>query len=329
MPPARCFEKGFTLKTLPRLMRTSALALALVVGLPAIAANPTTSASITDTFNAPAVELIAPGTDPRTELRYAPEIGDRQTVRLEIKLQLNGTVGQQNLPALPTPTVTLQMDLFPSNIEANGDIAYTSEIISALLKDEAGADATVTNRMRETLSSIVGVKGQGVTTSRGFNKSLSFQAPATADSNVLEMLRSTEQSIQQLGAPFPAEPVGVGASWRVSSETMLNGVKIFQSSTYTLENLNNGEATLSVTVSQAADRQSISAQGLPADMKAELVMLQGDGVGRQTISLTKLAPSFADFNLKTTTESSLTQGQTNVPAKQTMDLAVVVETIGG
>ncbi len=317
------------MKNLPRLFRTSALALALVVGLPAVAGDNPSNSPAVHSASAPSVELIAPGTDPRNELRYAPEIGVRQTVRMEIKLQLNGTVGEQSLPSLPTPTVSMQMDLYPQSIESNGDIKYTSEIISALLKDETGTDETVTSRMRETLSSIVGVKGQGVTSSRGFNKSLSFEAPATADSNVIEMLRSTEQSIQQLGAPFPAEPVGIGASWRVSNETTLNGVKIFQSSTYTLESLNNGEATLSVTVSQAADRQAINTSGMPSGMKAELVMLQGDGTGRQTISLNRLAPNFADFSLKTTTESSLTQGDTNVPAKQTMDLAVVVETIGG
>ncbi len=311
-----------------KITRLAALAV-LCVGLPAsVSQAQSTFASSSGSFSTsePSIELVNPGAEPRQELRYVPTLGAKQSVKMSIKLNLQGSVGQQQLPEWPTPTVTFVLDLTPTNIYEDGDIVYTTQISQANLEESGSTDAGIASKMRETLQSLVGVGGRGVMSGRGFNKELSFTAPENASASVLQMLKSAEQSIQQIGAPFPAEAVGAGASWRVTGESTQNGMKISQTSTYTIESWNENNVTLSLSVSQTAGRQDLTNANLPGSFKFELVNLQGDGTGKQTISFGLLAPSFATFDLTTVTESNLQQGQTNVPAKQTMNLAVAIET---
>ena len=65
-------------------------------------------------------------------------------------------------------------------------------------------------------------------------------------------METMQTSFGQMGAPFPEEPVGVGATWRVTSNVELGGMRLDQVTTFALVERSADGGKLDIDLKQSA-----------------------------------------------------------------------------
>jgi hypothetical protein len=151
---------------------------------------------------------------------------------------------------------------------------------------------------------MVGVKGSFIMDNRGFNKGGNFILPEGVDNNLKQMVRQMSKSIEQLTSPLPAEAVGKGAKWRVSSSSDFSGMNMNVISTYELASWQDGVASLNLSIEQQANPQNITSPQLPPGTTLTLKSLASQGRGAITRRLDRLNPFRSTASVSSNSEMS-------------------------
>ena len=264
------------------LRRTPALLLAalLAFGLtsvpePAPAADPT-------------VTLTDAGNGKKKALRFTPKKGLKESMTMAIDMSMEMSMGGQEMPAQDLPVMTMVMDTEINDVnKEDGTFTYTFKFT----KMDVGASDTLPpaaiEQMKAKLGEMVGMEGHATMTARGFSRDGDFVLPEGAGKDLQETLDSMTQSMDQMVAPLPEEPVGVGAKWTVVSKVSSNGMQIDQTANYEFVSLIDGVLELKVGIVQAAPVQTVD---LGAQGSFELVRYTGSGDGTTSLNLTQIMP---------------------------------------
>lgn len=186
--------------------------------------------------------LVDPGAEPRAVIVAEPS-QDQQSATLTTE----STIVQQIDAAAPqdfsTPALTMPMTATSSETQG----ADTLDIAMTL-----GAATTPDATLQASLSPTEGSSARLTTTASGAVTALTIDPSPDAR----DIARSAvEQALSQAvyrAVPFPAEPVGVGASWTVTQE-VVSGISLKQTTTVTLKALDDGVATVDVAVEQSPE----------------------------------------------------------------------------
>ena len=252
----------------------------------------------------PQVELLNPGAEPRQQLRLKPAIDLKETTVMTLKMDMEISAAGRSSPAKsPVSVMTFQTKV--TKIDPNGDIHYESAYTNVdITGDPGNTPPAVRDAMRSTLKSMVGMKGSFIRDNRGFNKGGNFILPEGADNNLKQMVRQMSKSLEQVASPLPAEAVGKGAKWRVSSSSDFSGIKVNDISTYELASWQDGVASLKVSIEQQANPQNITSPQLPAGTTLTLKSLASQGGGATTMRLDRLMPVRSTWSVSSNSEMS-------------------------
>jgi hypothetical protein len=252
----------------------------------------------------PQVELLNPGVEPRQQLRLKPAIDLKETTVMTLKMDMEISAAGRSSPAKsPVSVMTFQTKV--TKIDPNGDIHYESAYTNVdITGDPGNTPPAVRDAMRSTLKSMVGMKGSFIMDNRGFNKGGNFILPEGADNNLKQMVRQMSKSLEQVASPLPAEAVGKGAKWRVSSSSDFSGIKVNDISTYELASSQDGVASVNVTIEQQANPQNITSPQLPAGTTLTLKSLASQGRGATTMRLDRLMPVRSTWSVSSNSEMS-------------------------
>lgn len=254
----------------------------------------------------PTVSLLDPGAEPQRALRYRPKKGEKQTLKtiieMEVATKLKGAPGPNNKMPPMHMTMTTQITAAGDN-----EFTYDFEITEASVGEAAGVPKTIQASVEKELGNLVGLKGTATVDSRGFTSEANLQGTAKMPPRIRELLRSMQQSLEQMSAPLPEEAVGRGAKWRVDQSIRQNGMLIEQQSVFEVVEIGKKTVELSISIDQHADAQTMSAPGLPAG--TQLNRLVGKGNGTTVLNLGKLAPESSVVNVKTSTSMSVMVGR--------------------
>jgi hypothetical protein len=233
----------------------------------------------------PTVNLLEAGSGPKAPLRYAPEAGSKTTVTMTMNMTASASFGDQAMPPQVVPPITMTMDTEVS--EVSGDsFTLGFRYSSVELGTAEGAPPGTAEAMKQMLDELVGLEGHSTMSSRGFVTDGSFVPKEGASPQVQEIAANFEKSINQLAAPLPAEPVGVGARWEVLTDVESGGITVSQRAEYTLKARNGDNATMDVKVTQSAAEQTITTpQG-----SAKLLSMTATGSGATTLSIKGALP---------------------------------------
>jgi hypothetical protein len=121
-------------------------------------------------------------------------------------------------------------------------------------------------------------------------RSLELDSSSLDDPRLAQLLDQLQQSLGQMGAPFPEEPVGIGARWAVTSEVQQQGMKLQQVATYELTELSGDKGAARIDLKQFAPRGAVTPPGLPPNVKAEIVSLDSRGLGKLRFDLKRSVP---------------------------------------
>ncbi|MEG4912234.1 MULTISPECIES: DUF6263 family protein [unclassified Microcoleus] len=253
----------------------------------------------------PQVELLNPGVEPRQELRLKPAIDVKQTTVMTVKMDMEISASGRSSPGAKIPVSVMTFETKVTKIDPNGDIhyefAYTN---SDIVGDTGNMPPAVRDAMRSALKSMVGVKGSFIMDNRGFHKGGDIILPEKADNNLKQMVRQMSKSLEQLASPLPAEAVGKGAKWRVSSSSDLSGMNLNNIYTYELASWQDGVASLNVSIEQQANPQNITSPQLPAGTTLTLKSFSSQGGGSTTMRLDRLMPFRSTVSVSSNSEMS-------------------------
>lgn len=236
-----------------------------------------------DGFGPDGMKLLSEGRGPKQELRFKVGSGDQQELAMGLTLKLSMTADGTTMPTQSVPRMSLSMDSTVLRVAPNGDITYEMRL--------DGGD-----------SDVPPMSGSATITARGIAKNVSFGATMGGNPQLQQAMQTMRGSIEQFSAPFPSEPVGVGARWQHKLEQEVMGIEMKQITTFTLVSLKGTRGKVMITVEQEADADDFELPGFPGGASVELDEFKGRGSGYIVFDLEKIGPVEAELQLKISIE---------------------------
>src|SRR6476469_524208 len=253
----------------------------------------------------PQVELLNPGVEPRQQLRLKPAIDVKETTVMTVKMDMEISASGRSSPGAKIPVSVMPFETKVTKLDPNGDIHYEFTYTNSDIAGDTGnTQPAALDAMRSALKNIVGVKGSFIMDNRGFHKGGDIILPEGADNNVKQMVRQMSKSLEQIASPLPAEAVGKGAKWRVSSSSDFSGINVNDISTYELASWQDGVVSLNVSIEQQANPQNITDPQLPPGTTLTLKSFASKGRGAATMRLDRLMPFRSTASVSSNSEMS-------------------------
>jgi hypothetical protein len=235
------------------------------------------------------VKLLEPGAEPRAKLRYRYEKGRVEHARLVsgsgLTMELTGK--KVELPKMPDMVMTATIRI--TELLDTGSARRNLQIDRVEMK-KAALEPTVRQEVEQALGRLEGLKGRDLIDSRGFIHELKLEK-TQAQGELRQFLESMQQALGQMGAPFPEEEVGKGARWRIDTNVSQQGIKLQQTATYELVEIDGDKGRATIELEQRAPSGKVNPPGLPPGIKAELISLDSRGNGEMRFDLAKMVPT--------------------------------------
>jgi hypothetical protein len=241
----------------------------------------------------PRVSLIAPGQEPRAELRY--KLAENKTIvsGMKLELEMRMDVAGKVTPAR-MPMIGMNMELRTGKRDRKGEgIGVTGEISSVVVLGDA-PDAQAKQRLGEAMSKIKGLKVSYVVSDRGEVRDIQVDVSPDLGPTAEQLVDQMKQSFSSTVAPLPQEAVGIGATWQ-SVARMTPGTDVLQYTTYRLKSVKADKIELETETKQLAAQSHVTLPG--AASKARLKSFASNGVGSTLLDLTSAAPAHGDATM--------------------------------
>lgn len=193
---------------------------------------------------------------------------------------ISQTIGGTPLPTNPAVGTVVETAV---SVRPLGD-NYTiqSEIISATAAP--GTDPLIANAMETELANIIGLTTSVTLTNRGIQIPDSVSVEGAEG---LGALQQTVESLAQIQAPLPLEPVGVGAMWRTTSAIDFEGATLINTTDYRIASIEGTVITMTILGTQEIPAGSeLVLEGL----EVEVTSWTGSSTGESVIDLATISP---------------------------------------
>jgi hypothetical protein len=230
------------------------------------------------------VELLEPGEGERVELRLSAEVGQTERMRMEQVMTMQIQLGGQQVPEVEMPPIQMDFELRTTHIGDDGAMRHESRVIALQVLGEG----PLVPRLEQELAPMRDLSGWDVVDARGRLVASRYDLPASASPELRNSLQRMQDAMRQLMPPLPEAPVGVGARWRAVSD-IRSQIAFRQTSTYTLESIEDGRIVLSVQTEQSADPQPMESD--QPGVTAELLAFDGEASTRIELALDRMVPT--------------------------------------
>lgn len=278
-----------------------------------------------DTSTDERVVIVDVGSKPRKVLRYEIKEGSRATSRMTMGFDMSMAMGDQQMPDQQIPPMVSTISTLVTDV-SNDRITFEMTYDSFSIKDGPAHSQEIVSALRQAVKGISGMGGTFVMNDRGVVLEGSVDVPEGVDPTFAQMLDQVSAQTEQLATPFPAQPIGEGASWVVTNETEVGGFTTDTTTTYTLLSRSQDTFELEVEMEQSAKPQNISMPGMPAGATAEILKLEGSGEGTTRGSTSMLLPSATMASSSNVRMKITTEGETTLMT-QGMDITVSMKTL--
>lgn len=264
--------------------------------------------------NAPTVRLLDSGRGPKKELRFTAKPGLKRTLTMTMTMAMTMSMGGTAMPTTRIPPIRMVVDMKVTEVAANGDLTYTFELRRPQIVADKSTPKAMITAMEDAVKGMTGLSGHAVVTSRGFTREANVELPLTANAQTRQLVDSLRQSMAQISAPVPEEPIGKGARWETITRLDQNGMVLDQTATSTVTDLKGDRVKLDLAIVQSAKPQTITSQGVSVQIEA----YAATGSGSTTLEMRKLVPSRAAMSL----ESAMKMKSAGQKMGMTLELAM-------
>ena len=236
------------------------------------------------------IELKDAGSGAKAPLLYTFTTGNTTQWSFEADSQM--AFAQMPKQALPTMKATLS--LTATKVDKKGTGTFTGRIENAVLSLPSNPKATkLLKSINDQLVRLKSLKIRLKVDRHGKVFDVNVGKLKNASAEITTILATFNQQFQQVATPLPTQPVGEGATWRVTQQVTANNVKLKQQTTYSLTRRNSatGEFSLSIGIRQSASPQALKLPGVPSNVSVRLLKAEGDGKSTMNINSAYLGAS--------------------------------------
>ncbi len=283
---------------------------------------------ITITKPPPTVTLLDAGQEPRKELRLKFVEGATQQSIMTITMSQTATVDEEETPSQVIPPIIQTMEIHIDSVELDGSAKISLEILEAHADAQAkGVDPVLVGLLNDAYADIAGLFVTSHVTPRGIYTSTTFELPENTPPGYEQIIQSMSQSLDQMSNPFPIEPVGVGAIWRVVSVVEL-GAPLVVKREFELVAIDGDTITLRTTgdVQLIHDKAPADIPELPEGMSMTFDSIFGSVTGSATQNLHELMPRSAKGSQQTTIVSTMTFDDEEIKSNIQTNLVLEIAT---
>ena len=268
----------------------------------------------------PTVTLDSPGTQPRQPMTLRLAAGSSAKVAMVNKLTLKITVGGQAVPASVVPGTRQVVTQRVDKVEADGAAIVSVTFSDAAVVPTPGADPAVVQATQAGLEPLNRIRGTQTIGPDGAVKSATFDTGAVTDPAIKGTLDSMTSQLGSLSAPFPREPVGVGARWTVTSTATIAGLRMTTTTRYTLRSRSGDRYELDQTQEAVAVPGPVPLPNLPAGALASVTSFTVKSTGQISGDLTRHLPTKSSVKGTGDGAFSMTIGSEKVSMTQNMTM---------
>jgi hypothetical protein len=284
---------------------------------PAVAQVPPAPAPATKTAPQPtkSLEMLDVGIEPRQELRFNPAVNSKQTLTMKIASELGMMMDGKSLQESKSK-VEMKMDLAVKKIDPNGDINYDYIYTSVDILPDPSMSADTIKFIKEKMATVVGTKGSVVMDRTGQIKSQTLVVSKNIDPTIQKSIESSNKQMESFSIPLPTTKVGKGARWKVAQISKVDNLRIDQTVTYKVIEINDRQVTIESNIQQSAPPQSMF------DGLVKLNYMTSTGSGRSTFQFGSILPIVGSltFNTKNQVETTPDKDRTAIKVDTNMKL---------
>ena len=247
--------------------------------------GPTAGAPSATAADLSPVVLISVGQSPRSTLRLALTEGTQARATMQMSQSVTQSMGGQQLAAVESPPTTMRMHATAGPPTAGGNTTVTYGYSDVAVLDDGSLGEELLARYQAALAPIESLAGTAALTPRNPFVDSQIAGLDGLDPAVAQTVSQMSDQLGSFSAPFPREPVGIGARWRVVSQLSVSGVDVRQTALYTLRERDGDRVVLDVVTKQTAPRQVAEFPGMPSGTKVEVASWKVSGTGTTTLSL--------------------------------------------
>lgn len=271
------------------------------------------------------VRLLEAGAEPREPLRYALEPKRTASLEMGLTMTLELNQGTRAVPAQKIPRIATLLDLTTADAPDAGAMGVQVVVRDVGIGKDAGLPQQVADRLLPHLQGIKGLTLGYHVTPEGRVKQAGAKMPGQKGAATDPTLQQMSQSLESMIAPFPDEPVGVGARWEVVARFDSSGTELVQWSTFELRERDAKGAHLGLEVTQAAAQAEVHPPNLPPGVSAKLVEFGSRGSGESRLEFASPAPRNATMKVDSTMTLAVAQGGADSGQKTSMKSTMLVE----
>ncbi len=234
----------------------------------------------------PAVTLLSSGRGSKTKLRFTPQKGTKQSLKMVSGQELTMSVAGNTMPQQRLPDIVTIMDLEISSVDQQRRFVQAFELTSTEALAAPGIPEPLVTQMNESLRGFNALRGTLTISSLGRLIKTDLTMP-NVDAALRGALDNLRQNMHRLVVPLPEEAVGIGARWRVKVNLSTMGMPIAQETTYTLVGRRGDKLNLKTQVAQTIGAGPVQFPNLPPGFAVRTKPSSSTGAGEVTVDLNR------------------------------------------
>jgi hypothetical protein len=226
-----------------------------------------------------AVSVIQTGSGDAKTLRISAEAGHEENNRMSMDINMSMSMGPMGTMEMPLPTMMIDMNTKVLSVAPNGDLTSSVEVTAIDVGVATGMMAGMEGELKTTLQEMVGLNGEVVTSATGFVISGGFEAPPNASKEIMDQLKSMNDSLGNSSVPVPTEAIAPGAIWETLMRDKSSGMDLVQHTRAELKGWDGDDAEIEMTLTQMLADMSPEMPDMPPGSEVEIKRFESAGSG--------------------------------------------------
>ena len=230
--------------------------------------------------------LLDPGAEPRAPLRLKPAVGSPQVLDMMMDMGMHMAVADQ-VQDMDLPPIVFSMRSTVDGVDKDGSMTVSTVWQGAHVEEGGSAPPEVTDAMMQGFKMI-----QGLAMTQkldGTGRLLSMKLEGEPSPEIAAALNGVQDSMRQSQVYLPAEPVGLGARWKVTVHIVSNGIPVDAATTYTLKDHAGDVLKLGTDIAMTIDTKAM--QAAMGGAGASMDRFEATGSGDLSWDLNELFPT--------------------------------------
>jgi hypothetical protein len=266
--------------------------------------------------------MIHSGQEPRRAMRITPARGGQPRVEMILRMATHGAWESAPIDQ-KMPATRMVFDVTVTDVADNGDVTFVLRCVDTTVFETADVDPRTEGTAAGLLHSMRGVEVTHVLSSRGQALSSEVTGPPGADPMAGQRLSGMPPAPAEYVVPFPEEPIGIGASWRVQSLSNDGVTRVRQAITYTLTAIEGDQVTVTFAIvrDETGDGTAAGRPGLQGSSNSQ-------GTGTTVLRLTEVMPVNSSWQTTSDGTTVLGLGRYAQRVTQSTTMETTVRTLG-